>query len=208
MTISKHAVEHIRTDRSMARVIDKIGPITLRPRRLPTFESLTHAVIHQQLSGMAAKTILTRFQSLFGGRRFPTPAEVLQVPPSQLAAAGLSRAKAAYILDIAQKSLAGVLPATERCESMSDEDIIDELTKIKGIGRWTAEMLLIFNLGRPDVLPVNDLGVRRGFQIVYRKRELPEPEHLAKCGPKWSPYRTTAACYLWRAADLLNGQAW
>ena len=188
--------------------MDRIGPFRLRPRRLSTFQSLTQAVIHQQLNGMAAAAILARFQRLFGNHAFPKPDEVLQVPLRLLATAGLSRAKAGCILDIAQRAVSGELPSLERCHVMTDADLINQLTKIKGIGRWTAEMLLIFNLGRPDVLPVNDLGVRRGFQVVYGKRKLPEPEQLESFGAGWVPHRTTAALYLWRAADFLRDGEW
>lgn len=188
--------------------MDKIGPIRLHPRRLSTFQSLTQAIIHQQLSGKAAAAILGRFQALFSDGMFPTPEDVLRFSCDQLAGAGLSKAKAGYILDIAQRATDGVLPCLEKCNLMSDADLIEQLTQIKGIGQWTAEMLLIFNLGRPDVLPVHDLGVRRGFQIAYRKRKLPTPEQLAKFGQRWTPHRTTAAWYLWRAADFLGEGEW
>jgi len=186
----------------MARLTARVGPIRLRPRRLSTFQSLTHAIIHQQLSGPAAATILRRFQTLFSKRAFPSPEDVLQIPFNLLVNAGLSRAKASYILDIAQRASIGELPTLDECDTMTDAEIIDSLTKIKGVGRWTAEMLLIFNLGRRDVLPLDDLGIRRGFQLVYKKHQLPEREHLAEFGKRWAPYRTTAARYLWRAADL------
>lgn len=206
--MNKKALEHVRTDLVMAKIMDKIGPIKLRPRRLSTFQSLTQAIVHQQLSGKAAATILGRFQALFSEGIFPTPEDVLKVPPDRLAAAGLSKAKVSYILDIAQRATKGVLPCLEKCDLMSDADLIDQLTQIKGIGQWTAEMLLIFNLGRPDILPVHDLGVQRGFQVAYRKRRLPKPEELAKFGQRWAPHRTTAAWYLWRAADFLRKGEW
>jgi 3-methyladenine DNA glycosylase/8-oxoguanine DNA glycosylase len=204
----ERAVKHIRADIVMARAVDRIGAITLRPRRLSTFQSLAHAIIHQQLSGQAASTILGRFQTLFGNGGFPTPDEVLRLPLRRLASSGLSRAKASYILDIAHRAVSGELPSLEACDTMTDADLLDRLTKIKGVGRWTAEMLLIFNLGRPDILPVNDLGIRRGFQVAYAKRKLPEPERLAQFGESWSPHRTTAAWYLWRVADFLKNEDW
>jgi DNA-3-methyladenine glycosylase II len=206
--MSKRAFEHLREDQVMARLIDRVGPVKLRPRRLPPFEALTHAIIHQQLSGKAAGTILGRFRALFGGDGFPSPEAVLRASPEKLRSAGLSRPKASYVLGIAQKAVDGHIPTLHECERMTDEEILAQLIQIKGIGRWTAEMLLIFNLGRPDVLPVDDLGVRKGFQFAYGKRKLPEPEQLARYGVRWAPYRTTAAWYLWRAADFLNGNGW
>ena len=184
----------------MAELIEKFGPIPLRPRHQPTFQSLTRAIISQQLSGKAAETILGRFIGLFGEVDFPEPQQVLTASADQLRAAGLSRPKAAYILGLAEQATAGALPSLETCKTLTDGEIIRRVTSIKGIGRWTAEMLLISNLGRKDVLPVHDLGVRRGFQVAYRKRAMPSPEQLDKYGLRWSPYRTTAARYLWRAA--------
>lgn len=192
----------------MAKVIERIGPMQLRPHRLPTFQSLTQAIIHQQLSGKAAATILSRFQGIFGGEAFPTPKQVLRAPPKRLASAGLSRAKTSYILDIARRSADGLLPSLEECKRMTDAELIEQLTHIKGIGRWTAEMLLIFNLGRPDVLPVHDLGIRIGYWTAYRKRKLPEPKQLEKFGEGWAPHRTTAAWYLWKVANFLKEGEW
>ena len=192
----------------MARLIDRVGPPKLRPRRLPPFQSLTHAIIHQQLSGQAAGTILGRFLALFGDDGFPAPAAVLKASPERLRSAGLSRPKASYVLGLAQKAVDGYVPTLDECDRMTDAEIMERLTSIKGVGRWTAEMLLIFNLGRPDVLPVHDLGVRKGFQFAYGKRKLPEPEQLARYGVRWAPHRTAAAWYLWRAADFLDGDGW
>jgi len=139
----------------VAGLIDRVGPVKLRPRRLPPFQSLTHAIIHQQISGQD-----------------------------------------------------GYVPTLDECDRMTDAEIMERLTGIKGVGRWTAEMLLIFNLGRPDVLPVHDLGVRKGFQFAYSKRKLPEPDQLARYGVRWAPHRTAAAWHLWRAADSLDGEGW
>jgi len=204
--VSKRALAHLRADPAMAGLIDRIGPPKLRPRRLPPFQSLTHAIIHQQLSGQAAGTILRRFFGLFGDDGFPAPVAVLEASPERLRGAGLSRPKASYVLGLARKAVDGHIPTLDECDRMTDAEIVERLTSIKGIGRWTAEMLLIFNLGRPDVLPVNDLGVRKGFQFAYGKRKLPEPEQLARYGLRWSPHRTVAAWYLWRAADFLDGE--
>ncbi len=206
--VSKRALAHLRTDPVIARLIDRVGPPKLRPRRLPPFQSLTHAIIHQQLSGQAAGTILRRFLALFGEDGFPAPAAVLEASPERLRSAGLSRPKASYVLGLARKAVDGCVPTLDECDRMTDTQIMERLTRIKGVGRWTGEMLLIFNLGRPDVLPVHDLGVRKGFQFAYCKRKLPEPEQLARYGVRWAPHRTAAAWYLWRAADFLDGEGW
>jgi DNA-3-methyladenine glycosylase II len=200
--VSKRAIAHLNSDPVMSGLIEKIGMIRLRPRRLTPFQSLASAIIHQQLSGKAAGTILERFKLLFANGEFPDPADVAKASVDQLRTAGLSRPKAAYIIDLAKRSDAGSLPGVDECDLLEDDEIIAKFTEIKGIGRWTVEMFLIFNLGRPDVLPVHDLGVRRGFQIAHRKRNLPAPEQLAKHGLRWAPHRTMAARYLWRATDF------
>ena len=201
MPVSKRAITHLRSDPVMSVLIESIGTIRLRPQRLSPFQSLTQAIIHQQLSGKAAGTILERFKRLFPDDIFPAPGRVAVAAVDHLRTAGLSRPKAAYIIDLAKRCEAGLLPNLDDCGRFTDEEIIAKFTEIKGIGRWTVEMFLIFNLGRPDVLPVHDLGVRRGFQIAHRKREMPTPEQLAKHGVRWAPHRTHAARYLWRAAD-------
>jgi DNA-3-methyladenine glycosylase II len=188
-------------DPVMAQLIARFGDSDREPRRLPPFQSLVHAIIHQQLSGAAAGTILKRFHGLFRGDIFPTPARVMWLNVERLRTAGLSRPKAGYIRDLAQKSIDGVVPTLEECDRLTDAELLERLTSIKGVGRWTVEMLLISNLGRPDVLPVHDLGVRRGFQVAYRKRKPSTPEQLDKYGMRWSPHRSTAAWYLWQAAD-------
>lgn len=202
------AIQHLSNDPIMAKLILHCGPCTLKPRRLPPFQSLTHAIIHQQLSGNAAGTILKRFQAIYGVGSFPEPVAVANTPVEKLRGAGLSGAKAKYIQGLANHAVGGGLPNLKQCDKMTDDELLEILTTIKGIGRWSAEMLLIFNLGRPDVLPVHDLGVRRGFKIAYRKRQLPTPEALDRFGMKWSPYRSTAAWYFWRAADFLKGEEW
>jgi len=200
--MNKRAIEFLRADPAMAGIIERVGPIRHKPRRLPPFESLAQAIVYQQLSGKAAGTIFSRFLALFGTGDFPAPGDVLRLDCEMLRTAGLSRPKAGYILDLAQKACDGLLPSLDECDAMTDQEIVARLTAVKGVGRWTADMLLIFNLGRPDVLPVHDLGVRRGFQIAHRKRKMPEPEALARHGKRWSPHRTAAALYLWRAVDL------
>ena len=190
-------------DPVMRRLIREIGPCTLAPetRRQP-FQSLVQAVAHQQLNGTAANTILTRFKKLFPGRRFPRPDDLRLVTNGQIRACGFSRAKILSIRDIAAKTLSGVVPSSRQIARMPDDEIVARLTEVRGVGRWTVEMLLIFQLGRPDVLPADDFGVRTGFRLAYRRRELPAPKEILAHGERWRPHRTTAAWYLWRAVDL------
>lgn len=198
----RSARELARRDPVLRRVIERSESIVrLKPQRLPPYEALVKAVIYQQLNGKAAETILGRFRSLFPGRGFPTPKAVLAADFERLRSAGLSRSKATYLQHIARHAQEGLVPTLEACEELSDAELIERLTRIKGVGRWTVEMLLIFNLGRPDVLPVHDFGVRRGFQVAYGRRELPSPTALERHGRRWAPYRTTAAWYLWRVLD-------
>ena len=185
----------------MAKLIQQVGTISLRPKRLPVFQSLVQAIIYQQLSGKAAGTIFKRFLALFDSGAFPAPEEILASTPERLLSAGLSRPKERYVRGVAQSAAAGELPTLKDCAGLTDLELIERLTALKGVGRWTVEMFLIFNLGRPDVLPVHDLGVRRGFQVAYRKRKMPEPEQLDKFGQRWKPYRSLASQYLWRAVD-------
>jgi DNA-3-methyladenine glycosylase II len=189
-------------DSALALWIERIGPIKHKARRLAPFHSLIRAIIHQQLSGTAAGTILRRFEALFPGGGPPTPEQVLAIPPDTLRSAGLSRAKLAYIIDLAERARAGLVPTIEEVDMLTDEDLITRLTQIRGVGCWTVEMMLIFDLGRPDVLPVHDLSIRKGFKAVFAKRKLPEPEAIRKYGERWKPHRTTAALYLWRASVL------
>ncbi len=191
-----------RTDPRLAALIQRVGPMDLKPRRLPPYRSLMQAVVYQQLNGKAAETILRRFIALFpGGKAFPKPEQVLKMPQETLRSAGLSKSKANYLQCIAERMLSGQLPSLAECDRITDEEIVDKLIQIKGVGRWTVEMFLIFNLGRPDVFPVHDLGVRRGYQLTFHKRQLPTPVQLQRIGQKWAPYRTAAAWYFWRAAD-------
>jgi DNA-3-methyladenine glycosylase II len=193
--------KHLVRDPVMAKLVERVGPIELKPKRLPVFQSLTQAIIYQQLSGKAAGTIYNRFLALFGAEGFPTPAQILGATPERLLSAGLSRPKEKYVRGVAQAAAAGQLPSLDDCANLTDADIVEKLTLLKGVGKWTVEMFLIFNLGRPDVLPVHDLGIRRGFQLAYHKRKMPEPEQLEKFGERWKPFRTLAARYLWRAVD-------
>jgi len=189
-------------DPVMGQLIREIGDCKLEPetRRSP-FQSLVQAVAHQQLNGTAANTILTRFKKLFPGRKFPRPEDLAGVTDEQIRACGFSYAKIKAIRDIAEKTLSGVVPTSRQIVKLSDIEIIERLTEVRGVGRWTVEMLLIFQLGRTDVLPVDDFGVRAGFRAAYKKREMPTPKQLLKFGERWRPHATTAAWYLWRAAD-------
>ncbi len=211
--MNAEAVEHLRgADKVLARLIARVGPCTLRARsRRQPFEALVQAVTHQQLNGTAAGTILRRMIALFPGKRFPTPQDLLDTSEERLRSAGLSRAKVAAIKDIAAKTLAGIVPSSRAIERMSDPEIIERLTSVRGVGPWTVEMLLMFTLGRLDVLPVTDYGVRKGFALTYGWKELPTPKELLDFGERWRPHRSTAAWYLWRSLELrsensANGQ--
>ncbi|HLH52385.1 MAG TPA: DNA-3-methyladenine glycosylase [Verrucomicrobiae bacterium] len=192
-----------QTDEILGTLISKVGPCKLVPRRRRSpYESLVRSVVFQQLNGTAAATILGRVKALFPGRRFPKPEELLAMSDKKLRAAGLSRAKTAAVKDIAAKTLAGVVPTSRAINKMSNEEIIERLTSLRGVGPWTVEMLLIFTLGRQDVLPVTDYGVRKGFALTYGWKELPHPRELLEFGERWKPHRTTAAWYFWRALEL------
>jgi DNA-3-methyladenine glycosylase II len=203
------ALKHLSAvDPVMTRLIREIGACGLEPetRRTP-FQSLVQAVAHQQLNGTAANTILTRFKKIFPGRRFPKPEDLARVTDAQIRACGFSFSKIKAIRDIAAKALDGTIPSSRQIARLNDEEIIARLTEARGVGRWTVEMLLIFQLGRPDVLPVDDFGVRNGFRLAYNKRALPKPKALLAFGKKWRPHATTAAWYLWRAADAAKPAA-
>jgi DNA-3-methyladenine glycosylase II len=197
------ALKHLSgSDPVMRRLIRDFGPCGLVPetRRSP-FQSLVQAVAHQQLNGTAANAILARFKKLFPGCRFPRPEDLSSVFDDDLRGAGFSRAKILAIRDLAAKTLDGVVPTSRQIAKLSDDEIIERLTEVRGVGRWTVEMLLIFQLGRPDVLPADDFGVRNGFRQAYKKRDLPAMKELLAFGERWRPHRTTASWYLWRVAD-------
>ncbi|MFO0701959.1 MAG: DNA-3-methyladenine glycosylase [Nitrospira sp.] len=189
-------------DPVMRRLIEDIGPCTLRPKaRRSPFESLARAIAHQQLHGKAAESILTRFIRLFPGRRFPRPDDLLAINTGSIRAVGFSRSKILALRDLAEKTLDGTVPTNRVIQKLTEEEIIDRLIEVRGIGRWTVEMLLIFQLGRPDVLPVDDFGVRNGFRLAYGRRSMPTPKQVLRYGERWKPYRTVAVWYLWRVAD-------
>jgi DNA-3-methyladenine glycosylase II len=198
------AIQHLSAaDKTMARLIRKVGPCTLKPRsRRGPFQALVQAVIHQQLNGIAAGTILKRVLALYPGKRFPSPEDLRATSDARLRAAGLSRAKTAALKDIAAKTIDGLVPGPRAIARMADAEILERLTSVRGVGPWTVEMLLMFTLGRLDVLPVTDYGVRKGFALTYGWRELPSPRELLAYGERWRPHRSTAAWYLWRALEL------
>jgi len=201
------AVAHLRAaDPTLARVIDEIGPFCMQIRPAPSvFAVLLRAIVNQQLNGKAAAVILARVSALFP-RGAPTAARLLRIPDEKLRDAGLSDSKVLSLRDLAQKAEDGVIPTLGEIQNMADETIIERLSEVRGIGRWSAEMLLMFRLGRPDVLPVDDFGVRKGFAIAFNKGELPSPKELAAYGARWQPYRTVASWYLWRVAERASAR--
>ena len=202
--MSELIVNHLsKVDRVLAGLIRAAGPYRLAPDPdCQPFQVLAQAIAHQQLNGTAANTILKRFVTSVGSGTFPTPQLVLAAPVETLRAAGFSFSKIASLKDLAANTVAGVVPDCQTLMQLTDSEIIARLTEVRGIGRWTVEMLLVFHLGRPDVLPVDDFGVRNGFRLAYGLRKMPAPRALAAYGERWGPYRTAAAWYLWRAVEL------
>ncbi len=189
-------------DARLAELIGRVGPFTMRPEPTQSlFKALLASIVHQQLSGKAAATIHSRVIALFAPRRCPPPADLLAMPDERLRAAGLSRNKTAALKDLARHTLSGTVPPMAQAHRMGDQEIIERLTTVRGVGRWTAEMILMFRLGRPDVLPVDDLGVRKGFAVTFGSRKLPSAKYLTRRAARWRPYRTVASWYLWRALD-------
>ncbi len=201
-------IDYARAERLLARrdpvlgaIIRQCGPCGLaRAQREDPFRAIVEAIVWQQLSGKAAATIFNRFLALFPDRQFPTPDQVAAVADEQLRAIGFSRQKAGYLRDLCAKMQAGVLPIA-RLDEMTDEAVIEALTQVKGIGRWTAEMVLMFRLHRLDVLPVDDLGIVKAIRKAYRLRKDPNAERIRKIGEKWRPYRSIASWYLWQMRD-------
>ena len=200
---SKAERELMAADKKLAKLMKAIGPIEperdRRASREDAYETLAMAICGQQLSTKAAATIWGRIEELFGGKT-PEPKAVIAADPQELRDAGLSWSKVSYFRDLAEHVLDGELDL-KRLPELPDEEIIAELTEIKGIGRWTAEMFLIFHLGRPDVLSTGDLGIRKGFQLAYGLDEMPSPAELDEIGERWSPHRTLASLYFWRSLD-------
>ncbi|MEJ7811149.1 MAG: DNA-3-methyladenine glycosylase [Gemmatimonadaceae bacterium] len=197
----RKAIVHLkRADPALARVIERVGPCRLEARAVGThFDAVARAIIYQQLSGKAAGTIHGRFHGLYGDRP-PTPAEVLATPLETLRSVGLSRQKIGYLRDLAERVASGALPI-DSLHELGDDEIMGALTGVRGVGRWTAQMFLMFRLGRPDVLPDLDLGIRKAIMLAYGMRAMPTSKQVAEVGVRWSPYATVASWYLWRSID-------
>src|SRR5713101_6754876 len=190
------------TDARMAELIARSRRYNIAPSlAIRPFDALAESIAYQQLSGKAAATIWGRVRALYPRRKYLDPKLVLETLDERFRAAGLSRSKIAALKDLAAKTLDGTVPSARALARMTDEEIIARLTTVRGIGRWTVEMLLLFDIGRPDVWPVDDYGVRKGFAKTFGKRKLPTPKQLMKLGEKWRPYRSVAAWYFWRALD-------
>jgi DNA-3-methyladenine glycosylase II len=202
------AAAHLaKIDRKLARVIKRAGPCTIAPPRLQSpFELLSKAIVYQQLSRKAAATIFGRVHALYPRSRVLKAQQVIETPDEALRRCGMSAAKVAAIKDLATKTLDGTVPNLAKLRRLGDEEIVERLVSVRGIGVWTVEMLLIFQLGRPDVLPVGDLGVRKGFMVTYQRDAMPTPKELFTHGESWRPFRSVASWYLWRSLDLQNGQ--
>jgi 3-methyladenine DNA glycosylase/8-oxoguanine DNA glycosylase len=197
------AMRHLRrSDPALAGLMRRAGPCGLRPKATQSlFHALSESIVYQQLSGKAAATIFGRVVGLYAPKRFPTPADILATPEPRLRGAGLSAAKTLALKDLAAKTLDGTVPSLARVRRLEDDEIIERLIQVRGIGVWTVQMLLMFRLGRPDVLPTGDLGVRKGFALTYGLDEQPTPAELAEHAERWRPYRTVASWYMWRALD-------
>ncbi len=198
----KRAIDHLRRcDDRLGEWIDRIGVLQLPvPESREPYVALLETIAHQQLAGAAARSIWARVIGLFEGR-VPCSRRLVDMPEEHLRSAGLSRSKAMAMRDICAKVNAGKIPDAVKIKQMSDTDIYALLTDIRGVGSWTVDMLMMFTLCRPDIMPVTDYGVRKGFQVLYRKRKLPTPKQLEKFSEKWRPHRSVAALYLWRIAD-------
>jgi DNA-3-methyladenine glycosylase II len=200
---TRKAVETLRADPVIARLIDDHHELVRadlkRDRRGDAYGALLRSIVGQQLSTKAASTIYGRMLELFGGHA-PTPRQLLEADPDEIRAAGLSRPKIAYLRDLALHVEEGTLEL-ERLPDLPDEEVSEQLTAIKGLGQWTADMFLMFHLGRPDVLPVGDQGIRRAVKVEYRLRKYPDPKRLEKIARPWRPYRTLACLYLWSSLD-------
>lgn len=200
--MNRKAVSHLRRiDPVMAGVIERVGPCRFRVNDGGShFEAVMRSIVYQQLSGKAAATIHSRLIALYGGAA-PEPALLLAMPDEALRGAGLSRQKISYLRDLAERAESGEIPL-DSIHELDDDAVIEALTRIKGVGRWTAQMFLMFRLGRPDVLPELDLGVRKAIQVAYRTRGLPSTERVHRIGRCWAPYRTIASWYLWASIDM------
>ncbi len=201
MIVSSACAHLAAADPAFAALITRIGPCRLPVVPREPYVALIRSIAHQQLHARAAESILGRFIALCPGSDFPSPDDVLAMDDAQIRGCGFSGTKAAAIRDIAAKRLDGTVPSHADATLLEDAALIQRLTTIRGVGRWTVEMLLIFTFGRPDILPVDDFGVREGWRLLQQLDAQPRPRTLAALGEAWAPYRSTAAWYLWRAAD-------
>jgi len=201
------AIEHLcANDPKLAALITQVGPCTIEiPHHFSIFYSLASSIVYQQLAGAAAAAILGRVEALFSKGRM-TPKNLLAMEETTLRAAGLSQNKLAALRDLAAKCLDGTVPTKRALARMVDEEIIERISQVRGIGRWTVEMMLLFRLGRPNVLPVDDYGVRKGMQRLYKMRELPNKEAMRRRARKWHPWCSIASWYMWRCAELPGPQ--
>jgi len=201
--VSKEVAKYLtRADPVLGRFIKKYEPVTLTPNnRITLFEALVKSVIGQQLSGKAAHSILSKLKDQVVGKKTISPGKILGTPFRKIRGAGVSESKARTIVTLAKMTETGTIPSTRKMQGMSDEEIIGILTSVKGIGRWTVEMILMFKLGRQDVMPATDLGVRKGYSIIFGQKELASPKAILDHSRKWSPYRSFVAKYFWAAAD-------
>jgi 3-methyladenine DNA glycosylase/8-oxoguanine DNA glycosylase len=192
-----------QADAKLGELIGKVGPFTLEPRPLTNvYASLGTSILRQQVSGKAADAIHARLNGLFASKDFPPAAALARSTAEHLRTAGVSGAKARAIIELAQQADQGLVPTPKELHQLSDDQVVEALTIHRGIGRWTVEMMLMFRMGRTDVFPIDDYGVRKGFQLTFRKRELPRPRAMLPRAEAWRPFRTIAAWYLWRALEL------
>jgi 3-methyladenine DNA glycosylase/8-oxoguanine DNA glycosylase len=199
----EEALKHLSgCDEQLKRLIGEVAPfqIDVEDAQSP-YEVLLESIAYQSISGKAAATIYGRIKALGENGRPPAPEKMLKIPTAKLRKAGLSGAKATAMKDLAKKAIAGIVPTHEEALKLSDEELVKRLVSVRGIGAWTVEMFLIFRLGRPDVLPIHDLGVKKGWSVAYGKKHMPTPKELLKFGERWRPYRTVASWYMWRAFE-------
>jgi 3-methyladenine DNA glycosylase/8-oxoguanine DNA glycosylase len=195
-------------DKHLSALIERVGEFQFKLDECDSvYESLLEAVMHQSIAGKAAQAIYARIKALGTDGRAPTPEQLLRVRKQTLRKCGLSNAKVAAVRDLARKTIDGVVPTIEAAQKMSDQELVDRLISVRGIGAWTVEMFLIFRLGRPDVLPIHDYGVQKGWALTYRRKIIPKPKDLLKFGERWRPYRTVASWYMWRAVALAGPAA-
>jgi 3-methyladenine DNA glycosylase/8-oxoguanine DNA glycosylase len=197
------AIHHLsERDEQLKRLIAETVPfqIDVADAQSP-YEVLLEAIAYQSISGKAAATIFGRIKELSSSGGVPTPEEILRLRRQELRKAGLSGAKVEAMRDLARKTIDGIVPSHDEAEKLSDEELVERLVSVRGIGAWTVEMFLIFRLGRPDVLPIHDLGVKKGWSVAYGKKHMPNPKELLNFGERWRPYRTVASWYMWRAFE-------